>query len=169
MYLESPSGSKDGPFYLPNDRRILHIGFSGFKLRWSFNQTLYDSSRSLSLRVSDLCLRNFRASIMGDTSLPIHSSTSKMIKVGAVQAEPGWVDLQASVDKTIALIEQASKENVNVLGFPEVWIPGYPWYVPCISNNRGKEKEPNAHQGDLDKKCSREHRTYSPVYGQLNG
>ncbi|KAE9963776.1 hypothetical protein EG328_011068 [Venturia inaequalis] len=56
--------------------------------------------------------------------------TSKsVVKVGAVQAEPGWLDLQASVNKTIALIEQAAKENVNVLGFPEVWIPGYPWSI----------------------------------------
>lgn len=65
---------------------------------------------------------------MGDTSLPIMTSES-VLKVGAVQAEPGWLDLQASVDKTIALIEQAAAENVKVLGFPEVWIPGYPWWV----------------------------------------
>lgn len=49
------------------------------------------------------------------------------IRVGAVQAEPGWQDLQLSVDKTISLIESASNDGVNVLGFPEVWIPGYPW------------------------------------------
>jgi predicted amidohydrolase len=66
---------------------------------------------------------------MDDFSLPIMTS-KKIVKVGAVQAEPGWLDLQASVDKTIGLIEQAGRENVNVLGFPEVWIPGYPW---CVS------------------------------------
>lgn len=65
---------------------------------------------------------------MGDTSLPIMTSKS-VVKVGAVQAEPSWLDLQASVNKTIALIEQAAEEDVNVLGFPEVWIPGYPWWV----------------------------------------
>jgi nitrilase len=69
---------------------------------------------------------------MGDTSLPI-MTTKTMVKVGAVQAEPGWLDLQASVDKTIALIEQAGEENVNVLGFPEVWIPGYPWWVSLFA------------------------------------
>lgn len=52
------------------------------------------------------------------------------IRVGAVQAEPGWLDLDKSVDKTISLIQQASDDGVNVLGFPEVWIPGYPWFVP---------------------------------------
>lgn len=51
------------------------------------------------------------------------------VRVGAVQAEPGWLNLGKSVDKTISLIQQASKDGVNVLGFPEVWIPGYPWFV----------------------------------------
>jgi nitrilase len=55
--------------------------------------------------------------------------SKSMVKVGAVQAEPGWLDLQLSVDKTIAIIEDAAHQNVNVLGFPEVWIPGYPWCV----------------------------------------
>jgi predicted amidohydrolase len=51
------------------------------------------------------------------------------VRVGAVQAEPGWLDLGKSVDKTISLIRQAAEDGVNVLGFPEVWIPGYPWFV----------------------------------------
>ena len=46
-----------------------------------------------------------------------------------MQAEPGWLNLEESVNKTIALIEKAANDNVNVLGFPEVWIPGYPWLV----------------------------------------
>lgn len=48
------------------------------------------------------------------------------IRVGAVQAEPVWLDLQGSVNKTISLIEEAATDGVQVLGFPEVWIPGYP-------------------------------------------
>jgi predicted amidohydrolase len=51
------------------------------------------------------------------------------VRVGAVQAEPGWLDLEGSVNKTISLIGKAAEEGVNVLGFPEVWIPGYPWSV----------------------------------------
>lgn len=50
-----------------------------------------------------------------------------IIRVGAVQAEPVWLDLQGGVDKTVALIEEAGRKGINVLGFPEVWIPGYPW------------------------------------------
>jgi nitrilase len=52
-----------------------------------------------------------------------------MVRVGAVQAEPVWFDLDATVDKTISLIEEAGKQNIDVLGFPEVWIPGYLQYV----------------------------------------
>lgn len=43
-----------------------------------------------------------------------------------MQAEPVWLDLQGSVSKTITLIEEAAADGVQVLGFPEVWIPGYP-------------------------------------------
>jgi nitrilase len=50
-----------------------------------------------------------------------------MVCVGAVQAEPAWLDLEAGVEKTIGLIRQAAKDGVEVLGFPEVFIPGYPW------------------------------------------
>ncbi len=53
----------------------------------------------------------------------------KIVRVGAVQAEPVWLDLDGSVDKTISLIDEAASDGVEVLGFPEVWIPGYPWQV----------------------------------------
>lgn len=82
---------------------------------------------------------------------------STNVRVGAVQAEPVWLDLEGSVNKTVSLIESAAADGVQVvcvmtsnfsvairepkiiffywahvltcrqLGFPEVWIPGYPW------------------------------------------
>lgn len=57
------------------------------------------------------------------------------VRVGAVQAEPVWVDLAGSVAKTISIIKEARSKGINVLGFPEVWIPGYLWYggVPLLS------------------------------------
>ncbi|KAG4432018.1 hypothetical protein IFR05_012503 [Cadophora sp. M221] len=51
------------------------------------------------------------------------------IRLGAVQAEPVWLDLQGTVEKTITIIQDAGKKGINVLGFPEVWIPGYPWNI----------------------------------------
>ncbi|KAB2571463.1 Nitrilase [Lasiodiplodia theobromae] len=68
-------------------------------------------------------------------SLPDSSSTtapkmtSKTVKVAAVQAEPAWNDLEGGVQKTIAYIQQAASNGANVLGFPEVFIPGYPWSI----------------------------------------
>jgi len=58
---------------------------------------------------------------------------SQTVRLGAVQAEPIWHDLQGSVSKTIKIIHEASQKGINVLGFPEVWIPGYPWYLSSLS------------------------------------
>lgn len=51
------------------------------------------------------------------------------IKVACVQAAPIFLDLIATVDKTIALIRQASAEGAQLIAFPETWIPGYPWFL----------------------------------------
>ncbi|KAK6199068.1 aspartic proteinase precursor [Pestalotiopsis sp. IQ-011] len=51
------------------------------------------------------------------------------LKIAAIQAEPAWNDLEGGVVKSISLIEQAAKEGANVVGFPEVFIPGYPWSI----------------------------------------
>ena len=59
---------------------------------------------------------------------------SKTIRIGAVQAEPVWLDLQGTVQKTISIIQDAGQKGINVLGFPEVFIPGYPWYFPLSSS-----------------------------------
>lgn len=55
--------------------------------------------------------------------------SAKPVKIAAIQAEPVWNDLQGGVDKAIAYIQEAAKNGANVLGFPEVFIPGYPWYA----------------------------------------
>ncbi|KAF7585538.1 hypothetical protein BBP40_010720 [Aspergillus hancockii] len=51
------------------------------------------------------------------------------IKVAAVQAEPVWNDLQGGVSKVISIVKDAAKSGANVVGFPEVFIPGYPWSI----------------------------------------
>ena len=64
---------------------------------------------------------------------------SRPVKVAAVQAEPGWNNLQASVDKTISLIQDAGNNGANVLGFPEAFIPGYPtciWHCSPLGNTQ---------------------------------
>jgi nitrilase len=50
-------------------------------------------------------------------------------KVAVVQAAPAWLDLDASIKKTIALIEEAAAKGAKLIAFPEVFIPGYPWHI----------------------------------------
>ena len=62
------------------------------------------------------------------SELPSRPKNESMkVRVGAVQAEPVWLDLDGTVDKTIEIIKESAKDGVQVLGFPEVWVPGYPW------------------------------------------
>src|ERR1700674_3003443 len=50
-------------------------------------------------------------------------------KVAVVQAAPVFLDLDATVDKTIALIDQAAAQGAKLIAFPETFIPGYPWQI----------------------------------------
>lgn len=50
-------------------------------------------------------------------------------KVAVVQAAPVWLDLDATVDKTVGLIEQAAAKGAKLIAFPEAFIPGYPWHI----------------------------------------
>ncbi|WP_167752907.1 carbon-nitrogen hydrolase family protein [Pusillimonas caeni] len=46
-----------------------------------------------------------------------------------VQAAPQYLDLDASVTKAIDLIGEASAAGASLIAFPELWLPGYPWWV----------------------------------------
>jgi nitrilase len=50
-------------------------------------------------------------------------------KVAAVQAAPAFLNLDAGIDKAVGLIEQAAAEGARLIGFPETWPPGYPWWI----------------------------------------
>jgi len=52
-----------------------------------------------------------------------------VVKVGALQAAPVDLDLNATIDKAITFIEQAAKDGASLLAFPETWFPGYPWWI----------------------------------------
>ncbi|KAF8879549.1 nitrilase [Mucidula mucida] len=55
------------------------------------------------------------------------NSDRQVFKVAAVQAEPAWLDLQGGVDKVIRIVREAAAEGAKIIGFPELFVPGYPW------------------------------------------
>ncbi|GIX13495.1 MAG: nitrilase [Paracoccaceae bacterium] len=52
-----------------------------------------------------------------------------MTKIAAVQAAPVWMDARGTLDKTIALIADAGRQDIELLAFGEVWLPGYPFTI----------------------------------------
>ncbi|KAF1974748.1 cyanide hydratase [Bimuria novae-zelandiae CBS 107.79] len=50
-------------------------------------------------------------------------------KAAAVTSEPAWFDLEGGVRKTIDFINEASQAGAKLVAFPEVWIPGYPYWM----------------------------------------
>ncbi|KAK8068945.1 hypothetical protein PG994_005561 [Apiospora phragmitis] len=68
------------------------------------------------------------------------------LRVAVTQAEPVWLDLDATVDKTCVLIAEAASNGARLVSFPECWIPGYPrGYVTNTwppSNSRDRPVDP---------------------------
>ncbi|OYO30842.1 carbon-nitrogen hydrolase family protein [Janthinobacterium sp. PC23-8] len=56
---------------------------------------------------------------------PIHAP----LTVAAVQAAPAFLDLEAGIDQSIALIAQAAQGGARLIAFPETWLPGYPFWT----------------------------------------
>ncbi|MDP3983520.1 MAG: nitrilase-related carbon-nitrogen hydrolase, partial [Acidimicrobiia bacterium] len=58
---------------------------------------------------------------MGDTEL--------VVRGAAVQAASVFLDREATVEKAIALIEEAGGAGAQIVGFPEGFIPAHPvWF-----------------------------------------
>lgn len=50
-------------------------------------------------------------------------------RAATVQAEPVWFDAAATVEKSIGLIKEAASNDAQIIAFPEVFIPGYPYHI----------------------------------------
>ena len=49
-------------------------------------------------------------------------------RVAAIQAAPVYLNKEATTEKACKLIRQAAKEGASLVAFPEVFIPGYPYW-----------------------------------------
>lgn len=61
------------------------------------------------------------------------------VKVAAVQAAPVMLDTEATVDKVCRLVDEAADNGANVIGFPEAFVPGYPWWIWMGNSDYGME------------------------------
>jgi aliphatic nitrilase len=53
----------------------------------------------------------------------------RQTRVAIAQIEPVWLDAAATLDKAIAAIGDAADQGAELVAFPEVCIPGYPWWI----------------------------------------
>lgn len=49
-------------------------------------------------------------------------------KAAAVQASPVFLNTNATIDKAVSLIREAASNGAKIVAFPEVFVPGYPYW-----------------------------------------
>lgn len=62
---------------------------------------------------------------------PGADGTGSRLTVAAAHAAPVFLDVDATVDKAAGLIRQAGQEGIDLLVFPEVFVPGFPYWINC--------------------------------------
>ncbi len=79
---------------------------------------------------------------------------SEVIRAAVVQASPVYLDLEASVERAVELIGQAARQGARLVVFPELWLPGYPWWLwlapPAWAASTGIDAEYRRNAVDYD-------------------
>ncbi|WP_439657729.1 carbon-nitrogen hydrolase family protein [Lentzea sp. HUAS TT2] len=89
---------------------------------------------------------------------------SDTCRVAVVQAEPAWLDIEAGVEKTISLIDEAADAGAALVAFPETWLPGYPiflwlgpvvWQMPFVARYHANSISVDSHHLTTIRKAAR--------------
>ncbi len=98
--------------------------------------------------------------------MPEFANNSKLT-VAIAQIAPVWLNRDATIDKVVRAIEEASEKGASLVTFGECLLPGYPFWLDFTGGaefNSPKHKEIHAHylrqavnieQGHLDSICER--------------
>lgn len=54
-----------------------------------------------------------------------------MPRAAAIHAAPVFLDIEASVDKARNLLAEAGEKGAELVVFPEVFLPGFPYWINC--------------------------------------
>jgi nitrilase len=54
--------------------------------------------------------------------------TESQFTVAAIQAAPVWMDTTATIERACSLIGEAARQGARLIAFPEVYVPGYPYW-----------------------------------------
>jgi nitrilase len=93
------------------------------------------------------------------------STSISTLKVALAQISPVWLNKEKTLEKVVASIKDAGKQNCELIVFGEALIPGYPFWISLTNGadwNSNVQKELHAHyirnsiiieKGELDAIC----------------
>lgn len=77
------------------------------------------------------------------------TASERTFKAAVVQAAPVFLDRDGTIEKGVSYIKDAAKAGANLIAFPEVWIPGYPWWIWLGAPAWGMQFVPRYHENSL--------------------